>query len=303
MKRLLIAVAIYFIVWPAYAQNTTKICIPVGTGNSCQNITAAFPMPVTGTISAASAATATAAAPSYIEGTSNPFSQNLTGDLRVIAKQSGTWTITGTGGTFPVTQSTSPWVVSNGGTFAVQSAQSGTWTVQPGNTANTTAWLVTGAGGTFPVTGTFWQATQPVSNAGTFAVQATLPTSPAIASGSGVIHAPSSAAAAGMANVVSTAAESNHVLKGSAGNLYTLTTTIGATSGYLMLFDATSLPANGAVTPKYCLPVTSNATNGGATLAWPYPLVFATGITAGFSITGCFTLTASATANFFGQIN
>lgn len=36
------------------------------------------------------------------------------------------------------------------GTHAV--TQSGTWTVQPGNTANTTAWLVTGTGGTFPVT-------------------------------------------------------------------------------------------------------------------------------------------------------
>jgi hypothetical protein len=33
--------------------------------------------------------------------------------------------------------------VDNGGTFAVQAAQSGTWTVQPGNTANTTAWLTT----------------------------------------------------------------------------------------------------------------------------------------------------------------
>jgi hypothetical protein len=43
--------------------------------------------------------------------------------------------------------------VSNAGTFATQAAQSGTWTVQPGNTANSTAWLVTGAGGTFPVTG------------------------------------------------------------------------------------------------------------------------------------------------------
>lgn len=42
--------------------------------------------------------------------------------------------------------------VTNGGTFAVQAAQSGTWTVQPGNTANTTAWLVTGTGGTFPAT-------------------------------------------------------------------------------------------------------------------------------------------------------
>jgi hypothetical protein len=43
--------------------------------------------------------------------------------------------------------------VDNGGTFATQSAQSGTWTVQPGNTANTTAWLVTGTGGTFPASG------------------------------------------------------------------------------------------------------------------------------------------------------
>lgn len=36
------------------------------------------------------------------------------------------------------------------GTVAV--TQSGTWTVQPGNTPNTTAWLVTGTGGTFPIT-------------------------------------------------------------------------------------------------------------------------------------------------------
>lgn len=42
--------------------------------------------------------------------------------------------------------------VTNAGTFAVQAAQSGTWTVQPGNTANSTAWLVTGTGGTFPAT-------------------------------------------------------------------------------------------------------------------------------------------------------
>lgn len=55
-------------------------------------------------------------------------------------------------GRITVLQGTSPWVVSNGGTFAVQAAQSGSWTVQPGNTANTTAWLVTGTGGTFPAT-------------------------------------------------------------------------------------------------------------------------------------------------------
>ena len=108
-----------------------------------------------GSISATSAADATAAAPSYSEGISEPLSQNLSGDLRTIAKQSGSWTVAGTGN----------FTVVNAGTFAAQAAQSGTWTVQPGNTANTTAWLVTGTGGTFPVTGTFWQATQPISAA------------------------------------------------------------------------------------------------------------------------------------------
>jgi len=67
-------------------------------------------------------------------------------------------------------------------TNAVAVTESGTWTVQPGNTANTTPWLATiaqggnsatvSAGGalkvdgsavTQPVSGTFFQATQPVS--------------------------------------------------------------------------------------------------------------------------------------------
>lgn len=81
-------------------------------------------------------------------------------------------------------------VTDNGGSLTVDgtvgATQSGTWTVQPGNTANTTAWKVDGSAVTQPVSGTFWQATQPVSlasvpshavtNAGTFAVQATLQT-------------------------------------------------------------------------------------------------------------------------------
>jgi hypothetical protein len=49
---------------------------------------------------------------------------------------------TGTNTIGAVTQASGPWTVS----------QSGTWTVQPGNIANTTAWLVTGTGGTFPAT-------------------------------------------------------------------------------------------------------------------------------------------------------
>lgn len=61
----------------------------------------------------------------------------------------------------------------NGGSLTVDgtvaATQSGTWTVQPGNTANTTAWLVTGTGGTFPVTDSGGSLT--VDNAGTFQVQ------------------------------------------------------------------------------------------------------------------------------------
>ena len=46
--------------------------------------------------------------------------------------------------TQPVSDAGGSLTVDNGGTFAVQAAQSGTWTVQPGNTANTTAWRVEG---------------------------------------------------------------------------------------------------------------------------------------------------------------
>lgn len=111
----------------------------------------------------------------------------------------------------------------------------------------------------------------------------------------------SSGATAATTSASSTAAGSNLVLKASAGNLYDLTVTIGATSGYAMLFDATALPSNGAVTPVWCAPVASNGTNGSISAVWPAPKRFGTGITAGFSTTGCFTLTASATASFFGD--
>jgi hypothetical protein len=71
---------------------------------------------------------------------------------------------------------------SGGSGSTVAATQSGAWTVQPGNTANTTPWLTTlsqggnaasvtagsalkvdGSAVTQPVSGTFWQATQPVS--------------------------------------------------------------------------------------------------------------------------------------------
>jgi hypothetical protein len=139
-------------------------------------------------------------------------------------------------------------------------SQSGTWTVQPGNTPNTTAWKVDGSA-----------VTQPVS-------------------------------LGALANVVSASTEATHVLKASAGSLFSLTVTIGATSGWAMVFDATTAPADGAVTPKVCRFIQSNGTGGATSLAWNNPVSFATGISVAFSSTGCFTKTASSTAFFGGQV-
>lgn len=127
-----------------------------------------------------------------------------------------------------------------------------------------------------------------------------LPTTPLIASGSGVVNTPTSVSTGATTRASGTAAASSLVLKASAGNLYDLKVTIGATAGYVLLFDATSLPSNGAITPVFCERVNSDGTAGGASFAWPMPFPFATGIVAGFSTTGCYTLTASATAAFFG---
>lgn len=111
---------------------------------------------------------------------------------------------------------------------------------------------------------------------------------------------PSSSSSVGITPVVSTAAEANHVLKNSPGNLYGVVITTGGTAGYLLLFDATSAPSDGAVSPIYCVNTPANTTTGLSFAA--APAVFATGITASFSSTGCFTKTASATATFAGQV-
>lgn len=137
-------------------------------------------------------------------------------------------------------------------TDPVDVAQSGTWTVQPGNTANTTPWLVT-------------------------------PT-------------PSSASGAGVAVVSSTAAEACHVLKASAGNLYGVSGYIGA-AGFLMVFDATSAPSDGAVTPKawaYAPQAGSWSIDYGAV-----PAAFSTGVTVCASSTGPLTKTAYSTNTVF----
>lgn len=101
--------------------------------------------------------------------------------------------------------------------------------------------------------------------------------------------------------VTSTAAEGSHVFKNAAGTLYSLSVVVGAVSGWLMLFDATSAPANGAVTPLGVWPVASDGTSGFFQVPINVPWSFATGITAVFSSTGPYTKTTSATATFSAQ--
>lgn len=83
--------------------------------------------------------------------------KNGSDDTRATVTASNALKVDGSAVTQPVSLATLP--VTNAGTFAVQSAQSGTWTVQPGNTANTTAWKVDGSAVTQPVSGTITAVT------------------------------------------------------------------------------------------------------------------------------------------------
>ncbi len=112
--------------------------------------------------------------------------------------------------------------------------------------------------------------------------------------------APSSASTQGIAPVVTSALAGSLVLKASAGNFYAAYITTGATAGYLLVFNATSAPGDGAVTPSDCVQAPANTTTG-ITRAGQPPAYHSTGITLVFSTTGCFTKTISATAFLRGD--
>jgi len=91
--------------------------------------------------------------------------------------------------------------------------------------------------------------------------------------------------------------------------LAALTVVAGASAGYALVLDATSLPANGALTAcanagtarpclMWCAPI---AANGYVDKQWTSPMSFQSGVLVAFSTTGCATLTVSGTAQIFGQ--
>lgn len=130
----------------------------------------------------------------------------------------------------------------------------------------------------------------------------------------GTVDTNSGAAGANTVRVVAAASGATHgqtnalatakVLKASAGVLYTLDvqadSTLYAAVWYVLVFDATSDPGNGAVTPAKCYAVPAGQAS--FTAGWPSNgVAMATGITAVVSTTGCFNETQSAHAFIGGE--
>ena len=105
-----------------------------------------------------------------------------------------------------------------------------------------------------------------------------------------VILQPSGAASIAIVAVRTPALTQSLVIKASSGNLYSVTATSPLSAGFLMLLNATSLPADGTVVPTDCVPVSAG---GSATISFipGPPQYFTTGILAVMSSTGCFTKT------------
>jgi hypothetical protein len=94
-------------------------------------------------------------------------------------------------------------------------------------------------------------------------------------------------------------AASNVVIKSSAGSLAAVDCINTLSSlAYLMLFNATTAPADGTVTPVKCYLVPAYAS---LRVVFNTPLAFSTGIVAVMSSTGPFTKTATATAFISGD--
>lgn len=113
------------------------------------------------------------------------------------------------------------------------------------------------------------------------------------------LQVPATTAVGTIVPTASTVAESGRVLKASAGNLIRIGITTAGSAGYLMVFNSTTVPADGTVTPLMCRAIgaTSTVVYGMADI----PPRFTTGISVAFSTTGCFTKTASATAYIEAQ--
>lgn len=243
-----------------------------------------------------------------------------TGTLATQAAQSGTWTVQpgntanttawkvdGSAVTQPVSIATAPVLVAGsaligkvgidqttpGTTNAVSAAQAGTWTIQPGNTANTTAWKVDGSAVTQPVSGT---VTANAAQSGTWTVQPgnTANTTAWKVDNSAVTQPISVAASipvgasaltggipstARLLSAAGSAGDATNV-KASAGRLYSIQgANVAASARYLKLYNSASAPTAGSGTPVKTLYLPPSSAFA---FDWAMGLTFSTGI--GFTL-------------------
>jgi hypothetical protein len=177
-------------------------------------------------------------------------------DTAINVAQNGTWTVQPGN-----TPNTVPWLVTVNSNIAVsvQNAitQGGTWTVQPGNTANTTPWLVS------------------VNSAIAVSVQNLVRTTdvPAATGGNTIFSQMVSNNTTGIS------------VKGAAGQVYGIHAfNIGSTPLYLKLYDKATAPTVGSdvIKARYVIP--GNTAGAGFSIAIPGGAAFPTGI--GMGITG-----------------
>lgn len=102
-----------------------------------------------------------------------------------------------------------------------------------------------------------------------------------------------------VAVIASATLEASHILKTGPGTFYGGEVTIGATAGFLLLFDSATIPADGAVLPLKCWVVPASST---IAVNCPMPVACSSGISVVFSTTGPFSKTASASAFFSFQV-
>lgn len=99
---------------------------------------------------------------------------------------------------------------------------------------------------------------------------------------------------------------SSLVVKGSPGQLFSFEvqadSTLSAAAWWIMIYNATAVPADGAVTPFKCYAISSGTPQAGGTFG-AGGIAFSSGIVIAVSTAGCFTQTSSAHAFLAGDFN
>lgn len=103
-----------------------------------------------------------------------------------------------------------------------------------------------------------------------------------------------------VASVFSTDVVDHIILKGSPGVLFGFQSNY-AESGYVMLFDSITPPADGVVAPRKVWQVNLSM-SGTLEVSFSPPLAMAEGATLVFSTTGPFFKTSASTAQFSGEV-